>query len=276
MSMASHFAFSWRPFLAVVAGSAVLFACTLEAPAKKKKPPVDCSVEQCYTDVPVTYEDPIEPDRINSNSGVFPASERPANNADGGGGNDDAGGGGEPVVTPYCGDTLAPGDLAIVEVMIASVTGSGDSGEWIEIQNVRDCTLKLKGVSVASPRGAAGANTAIVPDDLELAPHATFVVANSADPAKNHNIPGTVIAWNATDVLKNSGDAVKVSLGATVIDSIEYPSFTNLTAGRALSFPSDCIGNDRKLWDRWSLTFNEWAPGFKGTPNRPNADVSCF
>lgn len=258
---------SWRPLLAVLVGSGLLLACTVET--KKKKTPADCTVEQCYSGLPVTYEDPIEPDQVNKVAGAFGAAERPASR-DGGGGEP------EPIVTTYCGESVRAGDLAIVEVMISSRAGSGDPGEWIEIQNTRNCVLKLKGVSVTSPRGAAAPNVATVPDGLELAPRATFVVAGSADPALNHDIPGTVIAWDTTDVLKNSGDTMTVNLGATVIDSLTYPSFTNITSGRALAFPSDCTAKDRANWDRWSLTFEEWAPGVKGTPNRPNTDVACF
>lgn len=273
MSMVSPLASSWRPLLALLAGTSLLVGCVIEAPAKKKRPPPDCSVEECYSELPVTWEDPIEPDQVNTNSGAFGAAERPSNVDPG----PDNGGGGETISAEYCRDGVGPGDLAIVEVMITSKSGSGDPGEWVEIQNTRDCILKLKGVTVSSPRGATTSNSVIVPDDLELDPHATFVVAGSADATLNNNIPGKVIAWNATDVLKNSGDTIMVTLGSTEIDSLTYPGFTNLTPGRSLAFPSDCVATDRKSWERWSLAFGEFAAGgFKGTPNRPNDDVSCF
>ena len=165
---------------------------------------------------------------------------------------------------------------AIVELMITSKSGSGDSGEWIEIQNTRACWLELKGLTVESPRGASAPNVATITDDFELAPNATFVVADSDDPVKNHAIPGKVISWNATDVLKNDGDTLTVKLGAVQVVSLTYPAFTNLTPGRALSFPIDCAWSDRASWPRWSLTFTEYATGFKGTPNGDNADVACF
>lgn len=263
----------WRPWIVVLTGSALLLACTLgeSAPKRKKRAPVDCAVEDCYSDLPVETTDPLEPDLVNRDSGAFGAPERPSN-----GGHDQGLAGPGDGGKTYCDPTLASGDLAIVEIMIASKAGSGDSAEWVEIQSTRDCWLKLQGVSVESPRGAEIPNVATITDDLELEPHGTFTVASSSEPAKNHNLPGKVIGWNATDVLKNDGDTVNVKLGTILIDSVSYPNFNNLTAGRTLAFPADCKWSDRKDWARWSLSFGEFAPGFKGTPNAPNKDITCF
>lgn len=274
--MTSGLARSWRSVVVVLTGASVLFACAVgetDATTKKKKGPID---DPFGEEIP-TAEEPMEPEHVNENSGAFGASERPATPSSS---RDDAGpvdagdAGARPKV--YCGPTLAPGDLAVVELMISSRSGSNDSGEWVEIKNTRDCWLKLQGVAVESPRGTAAPNVANITDDFELEPHGTFVVADSADPLKNHGIPGKVVAWESTDVLKNDGDTVTVKVGTTMIDSVTYPAFNNLTAGRTLAFPSDCAWTDRATWARWSLTFTEFAPGFKGTPNAANADVACF
>jgi hypothetical protein len=45
-----------------------------------------------------------------------------------------------------CAAPLAPGDLAIDELMIASMSGTGDHGEWLEIESARDCALDLQGL----------------------------------------------------------------------------------------------------------------------------------
>ena len=270
---------SWRSFLLVFTGASFLLACTFgETPTKKKKrSPIDPG-DEFYDDEIPSVEQPLDPDNVNDNSGAFGAGERPASSSGGSSERDagpvkpDAG----PQPKTYCGSTLAPGDLAIVEIMITSKSGSGDSGEWIEIQSTRDCWLKLQGVAVESPRGSAASNVATITDDFELEPHGTFVVAGSSDPVKNHNLPGKVVAWEATDILKNDGDTLTVKIGNITIDTLTYPAFNNLTPGRALSFPVDCTWSDRSKWERWSLTFGEFSPGFKGTPNADNADVACF
>lgn len=273
------------PAVVFASATSLLIACAAEAPTKKKRTPVNCDVEECYAELPSEIEDPLNPVN-NNNSGAFgPAPERPSTSsssssgADGGTSSSSSSSSGDGGVLPktFCSPTLQAGDLAIVEIMISSKAGSGDWGEWVEIQNTHDdCWLKLQGVSVESPRGAATPNTATITENLELEPRGTFVVADSTDPIKNNAIPGKVFAWNASDVLKNDGDTLNVKLGATQVDSLTYPAFGNITPGRALSFPSDCTWSDRSQWPRWSLTFGEWTPGFKGTPNAKNTDVTCF
>lgn len=278
MKLGGHFSFSLRSAIALVSGAAFLLACVTEAaPGKKKKrSPVDPG-DEWYDDEIPSEEMPIEPAYVNEDSGAFGAGSRPASSE---GGVRPVDGGvpeGGLVTKIYCQGPLVAGDLAIVELLISSRPGSGDDGEWLEIQSTRtDCWLKLEGVTVESPRGQAAPNIAAAPADLELPPNGTFVVASSADPAKNHGIGGKVIAWNATDVLKNDGDTVVVKSGATVIDSLTYPAFSNLETGRTLAFPEDCAWGFRSSWDRWSLTFTEHDPGQRGTPNAPNTDVACF
>jgi hypothetical protein len=251
--------------------TAFLVACATSAAPKKNPPaddPNDPGASEYLPDDPV--ETPL-PAEINNNSGAFGPAERPANKNDGGTPDDPDAGPQAP-----CGDTPALGNLAIVELMISSRSGSGDVGEWAEVKNVTACTLKIKGVSVESPRGTAASNVATVTTDIELAPGASFLVADTADTAKNNGLTGTVITWDDSDVLKNAGDTVIVKLGDVVIDKIDYPDLSTLSPGRSFAFPSDCPLADRQDWRRWSLTFNQYAPGFKGTPNAPNADVGCF
>jgi hypothetical protein len=275
-------ALSFRSVVALVTGAAFLFACAAEEAAtkRKKKSPIDPG-DEWYDDEIPTEEVPIEPTYVNEDSGAFqPAPGRPSSGAkdagtpkvDGGTTTD-----GGIVTKTFCATPLAAGDLAVVELLIASRTGSGDDGEWLEVQNTHaDCWLKLTGVTVESPRGLAQPNVATVTDGLELAPLGTFVVADSTDPLKNGGLKGTVFAFNATDVLKNDGDSVLIKMGTTTIDTITYPGFSNLETGRTLSFPSDCKWTDRASWDRWSLSFDSWSAGKRGTPNAVNGDVACF
>lgn len=265
---------SWRKVVMLLTGAAVLMACAAESAGSKpkKKSPVDPGDEFWEDEAPLE-QDPITP-TINEDSGAFGASERPKSTKDASVDATVPDSGPPPKV--FCQGPLAAGDLAVVEIMINSRAGGNDEGEWVEIQNRRDCWLTLSNVTVDSPRGAAPTNVAAVPAGLELGPGATFVVAGSADPAKNHDIPGTVVAWAAIDVLKNDGDTINVKAGTTTLDSVTYPAFSNLGAGRTLAFPSDCTAPDRADWKRWSLTFDEFATGFKGTPNAPNDDVACF
>lgn len=277
-------ALTFRSIVALVTGAAFLFACATEqaAPKKRKKSPIDPG-DEWYDDEIPTEEVPIEPTYVNEDSGAFqPAPGRPATgNKDAGGPKVDGGttNDGGVVTKTFCnaGAPIVAGDLAVVEILIASRTGSGDDGEWLEVQNTHsDCWLKLTGVTVESPRGLAQPNVATVADGTELAPLGTLIVADSADPAKNGGLAGSVFAFNAADVLKNDGDTLLIKSAGTTIDSVTYPGFSNIETGRTLSFPSDCKWTDRASWERWSLSFDSWSAGKRGTPNKANADVACF
>lgn len=268
-----------RSLALLFTGVSFLAACA-SAPAtstKKKRTPVEPG-DEFYADDPPA-EQGLTP-TSNPDSGAFsPAAERPAPppaTKDAGPLVDAGPSDGGPQPRVFCTGALAAGDLTISELLISSRAGANDDGEWIEIKNARTCWLHVKGLSIESPRGTTGTNAVTVTEDYDLAPGGTFVVADSADPAKNHGLPGKVFAWGIADVLKNDGDTVALKAGAVVVDTLTYPGFSNLEAGRTLAFPSDCPGNVRNDWARWSLTFDVYAAGFKGTPNAANDDVACY
>jgi hypothetical protein len=175
-----------------------------------------------------------------------------------------------------CTQPLAPGDLRIDELMIASVAGSGDDGEWLEVASTLECTANLNGVHGECPRGAK-VSTFDVTGDLWLPPRGAFVVADSIDPAINHALPGLVVAWfgHPGDVLRNQGSTITISLDGTLLDTITYPSLS-LAIGTSMAFPSDCDAGARADFTRWKRSATSWFPGFLGTPNAPNTDVHCL
>ena len=174
-----------------------------------------------------------------------------------------------------CDHPPAPGDLAIDELMIESVAGAGDYGEWIEIASMADCALNLRGLHGECPRGATVA-TFDVATDLWISAQGSLVVADSTDPAINHYLPGLVVGWNGHpgDVLRNKGTTVTLTLSGTVLDSVTYPALP-LVVGTSMSFPADCDPSLRADWTRWATSVSSWFPGFDGTPSAPNVDVSC-
>jgi hypothetical protein len=269
----------WRILTVAFTGAAFLFACA-SAPTststKKKRTPQEPGDEFYDDDIP-TQEDGLTP-TTNPDSGAFsPAPERPAPATKDAGVLVDAGtDSGTVQPKTFCVGALAAGDLSVGELLISSRTGSNDDGEWVEIRSARTCWLNVKGLTIESPRGSLAPNSVTITEDFELAPGASFIVADSADPAKNHALPGKVFAWGALDVLKNDGDTVVLKAGAVVVDTLTYPAFNNLEPGRTLAFPSDCPANVRGDWERWSLTFDVFAPGFKGTPNAANGDIACY
>ena len=102
------------------------------------------------------------------------------------------------------------------------------------------------------------------------------MVADSTDPAVNHYLPGPVVAWsgNLGDVLRNKATTVTLLVNDVVIDTLMYPA-ESLTVGASLAFPADCDPGMRSDFALWQRSSASWFPGFLGTPNSPNADVTC-
>jgi hypothetical protein len=199
---------------------------------------------------------------------------------DDGGSGSDAGDDGGVVGPPdACAWPLGAGDVAIVELMIASQQGPGDRGEWFEVQSTRQCSVNLNGLHVESQGANDGSVFSLdVTTDLWIPPNGFVVVADSADPTVDNNLPGTLLVWNAADpadTLDDTGGQLTLSAGQTIVDSLPYPAFV-LYLGTSISFPADCSWSDRSSWARWSYSFNEWTPGFFGTPNADNTDVACY
>lgn len=173
---------------------------------------------------------------------------------------------------PLCPTPVQAGDLKIVELMVATISGSGDRGEWIEVESTRNCRLNIRGVAVSSPRGAS-IDVAAVTSDTIVEPYGHVVFADSALPAENNGLIGVVASFDAADVLKNSGDTVMVKVGDIVIDAVAYPSFGEV--GASLAFPASCAPADRSNFARWQASTKAYAGLLKGTPAKPNDDVTC-
>jgi hypothetical protein len=174
-----------------------------------------------------------------------------------------------------CASPLSPGDLTIDEIMIESVAGAGDDGEWFEVASTLDCTANLNGLHGECPRGSKVA-TFDVTGDTWLAPHGTFVVADSLDPAINHRLPGLVLVWlgHPGDVLRNQGSTITLSRSGSLLDTVTYPSLRP-AVGASVAFPDGCDAALRSDFTHWKRSTASWFPGFFGTPNAPNVDVEC-
>lgn len=176
-----------------------------------------------------------------------------------------------------CSAPLAQGDLVIDELMIASHSGTGDHGEWVEVMSTRDCTIDLNGLNAQISHGQ-GVTTATFASDVLLPPRAAFLIADSSDPTENNNLPGTIVTWGAglsSDVLKNTGNTITLFTADVTVDALTYTATAKLVDGASMAFPSDCEPSLRTDFHNWQASLASWTPGFFGTPGAPNTDVSC-
>jgi hypothetical protein len=174
-----------------------------------------------------------------------------------------------------CFAPLGPGVLIIEELMIESVAGTGDYGEWLEVRSTVACAVSLRGLHGSCPVGTK-VHTFDVLDDLWVPPGGTFVVADSSDPAVNHDLPGPLLTWTGSpgDVLRNKGGTVTLTAAGAIVDSVTWPAL-KLVVGASVAFPAGCALERRSDWTAWQTSTASWFPAFLGTPNAPNDDVSC-
>jgi hypothetical protein len=174
-----------------------------------------------------------------------------------------------------CTAPLAPGDLAIDELMVESVAGAGDDGEWIEVHSLLSCTVDLAGLHGECARGA-NVIAFDVTSDFFVPPGGFVLIADSAASAVNPYLPSPLVVWSghAGDVLRNKGATVSLLMNEVLIDSITYPAL-KLTAGVSWAFPSDCDPSLRADLAHWLPSTESWFPGFLGTPGASNDDVHC-
>jgi hypothetical protein len=269
-TMIQGFFRSWSTWLTALAAVS-LVACQ---PASTREPlntsPDDKGQQ---SEDPETDVSPLDP--TDGTSGAFGSSTSSSGSTSGGttsGGTTSGGTTSGGTTSSYCIGGLAAGDLAITEIMVSSKSGSGDSGEWVEITSTRDCILKLGGVTISSPRGTAS-DTATVSDSFELAPHATFLVA---DTATNAAISGSLFSWNSSDVLKNDGDTITVASAGITLDTITYDATADWATGTSLEFPAGCAATLRSDVSDWVPATTTFGTSFKGTPNAANSDVACL
>jgi hypothetical protein len=175
-----------------------------------------------------------------------------------------------------CPAPLGPGDLVVDELLIQSVAGTGDYGEWLEVASTLPCVANLRGLHGEAPSGAK-VHTFDVTGDVWIPPMGSFVVADSDDATINHDLPGTLVVWSGQpgDVLRNLGTTVALTFQDTLIDAITYPSLRP-AVGVSLAFPATCPLARRTDWTAWQPSTSSWFPGFFGTPNAPNDDVQCL
>jgi len=174
-----------------------------------------------------------------------------------------------------CAAPPGPGDLIIDELMIESVAGTGDYGQWFEVTSTLPCAVNLRGLQGQCAAGAK-VRTFDVAEDTWIPAGGTFLVADSADPVINHDLPGALIPWSGQpgDVLRKAGGTVTLLSGDAIVDSLTWPKLT-LTPGTSIEFPPDCDPSQRTDFSVWQPSVSSWFPAFYGTPNAPNVDVEC-
>lgn len=170
----------------------------------------------------------------------------------------------------------SPTNMAIVEVMVASQSGSGDRGEWFEVQNLGACPIDMTGLIVESPTGSGSPRTHEVTRGV-LTAGGFFVFGQSGDPADHHGLPVDYVYGSGTTgvVLNNSTDSLILSFGGTEIDRVAWGSTDHRTgASRQLSRGAESGDNSSlgatSYCDSTDIYSSATGGPFLGTPGARN------
>jgi hypothetical protein len=182
-----------------------------------------------------------------------------------------------PPAMPDAGMTCMPAsaNLAIVEVMVASASGSSDRGEWFEVMNFGDCTVALAGMVIESPTSTGMLKTHMVTGGF-INPGQHFVFALSGAPAENHGLPHDYVygTGGADDVILNNG-ADSLTLRApsgAMIDVVMWPS-GGFNYAHSRQFPSTLMPVMNDAWSRFcdsTVVYSTMGGMFYGTPQVAN------
>ncbi|MEM6288868.1 MAG: lamin tail domain-containing protein [Bacteroidota bacterium] len=112
----------------------------------------------------------------------------------------------------------APGEVVVNEAMVDPPAPQPSGNEWVEVVNRSDRTVDLQGLAV----GDSGAESDPVAASVPLAPGAFAVLVRNGDAfaAAYPGVPFVEVA--GFPALNNGGDSVRLLLGATVLDQIDY------------------------------------------------------
>lgn len=204
-----------------------------------------------------------------SNSTVYPGAVDVCNGID-----DDCDGVADEDCGPITVDELEAGDLVINEIMFNPDTVADSAGEWFEVYIATDGAVNLRDLEVSDDDfGAFFVNV-----DLVVQPGDYVVFAAGGDLATNGGVDASYAYGNFT--LANSGDEIRLSNTAGVIDEVVYDTGG---AWAGIDIPGASIQLDPASRDAgfndfassWCApTSSTYGDGDAGTPGRQND--SCF
>lgn len=174
---------------------------------------------------------------------------------------------------------VGPSFVIITEVMIASVSGSRDRGEWFEVHNPGDCEANLSGLTVSSPTSTGTLRTHTIAG-LRIPAGGFVTLGQSLNPTEHHGA-GIDYAYGTGSrsteiVFSNGSDSLRLAAGDTTIDEVSWGS-SGFSYSKSRQFPSGGSPLDRATWSEWcdsTMVFSMEGGTFYGTPGSAN-DARC-
>jgi len=165
----------------------------------------------------------------------------------------------EPAPTPG-----SAGQVIVSEFMARAASGTGDTGEWVELYNTTTTALDLKDCKLQDNSFAHTITTSVV-----VAPSGFVVLAVSSDPVANYGVP---VDYKYSGIsLGNTGDYIKLVCDSKTIDEVVFvETWVVLGASTQLSSAKmNSTANDD--FASWCTSTTPYGTADKlGTPGAPN------
>ncbi|TNF26970.1 MAG: hypothetical protein EP329_20275 [Deltaproteobacteria bacterium] len=173
--------------------------------------------------------------------------------------------------TGTCGQppvTAQPGDLVINEIMRDSVVTQPDKGEWIELHNLTDSAIDLRGCEISDDD--AQAFTVDGPVPIVVPANGYYLLATSKTTAENGTLSYVGWAWGDAYALANTSQTIVVRCGGAEIDRVSYAWDWPSRTGYAMQLHNGADGtqNDDPAW--WCEASSVYGGGNRGTPRAVN------
>jgi len=173
--------------------------------------------------------------------------------------------------TGSCGEpplVAQPGDVVINEIMRDSVVTEPDKGEWIELHNMTDEAIDLRGCEISD--GAGRAFTVEGPVPISLPANGYYVLATSKVVSENGTLPYVGWGWGDAYSLANTNQTIILGCGGAEIDRVAYAWDWPSRTGYAMQLHNGADGaqNDDPAW--WCEASAVYGGGNRGTPRAVN------
>ena len=165
--------------------------------------------------------------------------------------------------------TPLPGEVVVTEIMPRAFAGTGDPGEFVELQNVAETPVSLSGCTL----GDADGGEWTIPGGTILEPGAFVVFASSASSTSNGGLPDP-IEWSGMG-LSNSGEQIVLRCGVaeTIVDVAEWTA-GDVELGVAISLDPAAtradLNDDPNQWCASPGPVGTSPYTLTGTPGEPN------
>jgi len=177
------------------------------------------------------------------------------------GGGDDGGG---------CLDVF-PGQVLITEIMVNPAAAPGPAGQWLELYNAGDTSLKMKGWTLHDDAG--GSCPLALGGETDFAPQTFLVVGFEADPGQNGGLEPDLVVEGVC--LDSAVLYLYVELASLEIDRVDWSSDEGwpAVAGASMSLNPDkqnFMANDLAV--NWCPGQDGYGEGDLGSPGQANPE----